>query len=275
MRVAILNDCSHLPHFGCKLVMEAFRSELERVGIELLYTHKSGVTQVPWNKFLGSEVFRQLARADLVIINGEGSIHDDAHPGLIRIARELPCVLMNGVYQNNTPMPEMGDFLFRSMRESLSAAEVAEEGHTCSVIPDVVLVAPTLLGIGHHPAETDICHMTDSSDPDLEGIGLTPLRSPGEFIFELSWFRGWACGRFHAAIICAALGIPFSGYPANTHKIKGLMIDMGAEDFYFDTMGAALSGVPYDVPNSVRRWVVEGRLKIHRFFNTLEDKFGG
>ena len=43
MKVAIVNDTSVYNHFGCKLVMESFRCQLKRVGIELTGTTPAGM----------------------------------------------------------------------------------------------------------------------------------------------------------------------------------------------------------------------------------------
>ena len=104
MRVYVLNDTAKAvptkkPHFGCQLVMETYHEQLERVGIELLGTISGKEKE-----------FDRLDDADLIVVNGEGSIHHENRNELIDVAERYPCVLLNAVYQENAFRPGLNEF---------------------------------------------------------------------------------------------------------------------------------------------------------------------
>jgi hypothetical protein len=87
-------------------------------------------------------------RCDVVLVNGEGTLHHD-RPGAQRIGKlglelkklGLPAYLINTVYEANSSTISDGVSAYRNVwvRESLSAAEMANEGISCTVVPDLSL----------------------------------------------------------------------------------------------------------------------------------------
>jgi len=69
--------------------------------------------------------------------------------------------------------------------------------------------------------------------------------------------------------VAASLAIPFSAWASNTHKTKGLLLDMGIPEYFSDKFQDALSIAPETFPDKVRQYVATGRTKINEIFVTL------
>ena len=70
MKAVILNDTSFDFHHGCSKVMENIVTLLNNRGIHVIGTNPVGVD---WQ--INSSFLNNLAVADIVIVNGEGTIH--------------------------------------------------------------------------------------------------------------------------------------------------------------------------------------------------------
>lgn len=98
-----------------------------------------------------------LERCDVIIINGEGTIHDAAPAGRrlldildARARRDRPVVLLNALWQNNPA--DWTAFLDRcaivALRDSQSAAELRAAGFTrARLLPDLSLCGPDLTSL--------------------------------------------------------------------------------------------------------------------------------
>jgi len=217
--------------------MKSLRSHLEKRDVEIL---GSVPVKEDYNQYR-----HILDKSDLIIVNGEGSIHDGKRMDLIEIATEYNnCVLINSVFQNvpknylHIPTSEaLAKFKYISCRESLSADYMEREfGIKPRVVPDLMFS-----NYISKPTPTLELAITDAANlwPD-EALIVRNL----DFLDELGKYKRWVAGRFH----CIALGImwrvPFSAYASNTWKNKGMMKDAGLLDFYAETYEEALHVVP-------------------------------
>lgn len=261
MKVVLVNDTAHHPHAGCQLVGEAFREQFTRVGLDLL---GSIPFNVDWNAYTSL-----LDSADLVVINGEGSIHHGNRTDLLNIAARYPAALVNCVYQDNPPNPKLRHFRYVAARESLSAKELARDGVEAVIVPDVCLTASTLRLFIKTTATDDLGRTDNVIDP-TSGF---PIKYHGvtaaDYLHRLCSYRRLCIGRFHAAIMAASLEIPFSAWASNTHKTEGLLFDMGIPECFAEDVNSALQRVPTSFPDSVRQYVAEGRKKIDDMFANL------
>ncbi len=145
MKAVLLNDTRSEHHVGCRLVVETLERECARAGIQIVATaaascrDDTAFVEQTWNSL------------DLVLINGEGTMHDDqpralSLAGAGRWAAEhgKPVVLLNTVWQNNRRLnlllPRL-DAIF--CRESRSAADVSRAGFAAEVVPDLVFASGT------------------------------------------------------------------------------------------------------------------------------------
>jgi hypothetical protein len=263
LRVVIVNDTDG-PHFGCQLVMAAYREQLDRVGIELLGTVSRRIKSLE-----GYPDF--VRRADLVIVNGEGSIHHGKRGELIEVAARYPAILLNCVYQANPDRAAFRQFRLVAARESLSASEISNQGVSARVVPDVILTSRTLADFRPSSPTRGLGFSDNVVDPTS---GFPALVGPGrarEYLEEMSRYRSLCIGRFHTILAAAVLRIPFSAWASNTHKIRGLMMDMGIEHLYGRTRREAAALVPDSFPASVADYVERGRREVDRLFESLPD----
>ncbi|MEH6564944.1 MAG: polysaccharide pyruvyl transferase family protein [Halopseudomonas sp.] len=142
LRAILFNDTSYDDHHGCQLVIRQIRVLAAEAGIHI--AHASPVRH-DWAK--DGFLLERIAEADLCIVNGEGTMHDDAPAAMMlgRLARHcdelgIPCVLVNSVWQNNQQLIEFArDFSRIYVRDPLSKAELALSGVSSEVVPDLTL----------------------------------------------------------------------------------------------------------------------------------------
>lgn len=142
LQAILFNDTSYDDHHGCRLVVQQIRALAAEAGIRIV--HASPVRH-DWSqdRFL----IDLIAAVDLCIVNGEGTMHDDAPAAIMlgRLARhcrdlDVPCVLINSVWQNNTQLTEFArDYSRIYVRDPLSKAELQQSGIAAEVVPDLTL----------------------------------------------------------------------------------------------------------------------------------------
>ena len=144
VKAVILNDTRGDNHFGCFRVMRIIEENLASRGI--IVTARSLVRN-DWER--DRAFVARLAEADLVVINGEGTLHHGHRQGerLLKITDHpargnKPVALINTIYQQN---PEswrryLDKIDLISARDSKSAAEIARlTGRDCRNVPDLSL----------------------------------------------------------------------------------------------------------------------------------------
>lgn len=151
MDAVILNDTSTRSHHGCARVMRLLVAGLEGAGLRIAARSPA---RAEWSRdraFLAA-----LAGARVVVINGEGTLHDGAPLGarLLSVldhpaAAGKPVALVNALWQRNPP--EWSAWLRRlalvAARDGGSAAEMTLAGaRGVRWLPDLSLSAPAGLG---------------------------------------------------------------------------------------------------------------------------------
>jgi hypothetical protein len=268
--VALINDTSlYSNHFGCELVCQVFREQFKRLGLDL-------VLALP-KRFDLDEYSEELNKVDLIVINGEGTLHHDKFSYLIDLAAIFPCVLVNCVFQANSPNKNLKNFLYVSTRESLSAAEIRKNSVNCDVVPDLIF-ASTFARVYPKQKMTKKLGITDNVVKEYHGVW--PFRwrvkgfsatgqSAGLYLKNLMSCERIASGRFHAAVLCAVKGIPFSTWDSNTWKTQALMNDMGVSHLHFGSRQEAIRNVPEVFPEQISAFVEQARVKIDQMFNQI------
>lgn len=152
LQAILFNDTSYDDHHGCQLVIRQIRALAAEAGIHI--AHASPVRH-DWSK--DAFLIERIAQADLCIVNGEGTMHDDAPAAMMlgALARHcsklgIPCVLINSVWQNNRQLIEFAsEFSQIYVRDPLSRAELALSGIAAEVVPDLTLTfRPEILRTG-------------------------------------------------------------------------------------------------------------------------------
>jgi len=274
-KVVFVNDTSlRTPHFGCQLVGQTFREQFSRAGLDLVASLPGDFSRHPdWKACL--------ARADLVIINGEGSIHHGRFQELINLAAQYPCALVNCVYQKNPENENLKKFKYISARESMSAAAIRAHGAEVEVVPDVLFASIFLNSFvpierGIH----DFC-FTDCAEKVVKKFGPLKIRyrpgfSPktpvvGDYLNFLASHRRMAVGRFHAAVCCSVMGIPFSTWDSNTWKTEGMMKDMNVGHLHFNSRDEALANAPREFLPEIVEFRVKAKAQIEAMFVRLSE----
>lgn len=151
-KVLLLNDTSGEQHHGCARVMQAIDLLLTRNALELVARWPA---HRPWHGDLEFE--QAFERADLILVNGEGTIHHDRAAGrwLLEIGREAnaagkPAALINCGWEANSPalLGMLGTFSLLAARDHGSAQEMAGAGKEVRVVPDLSLYPPVPGGCG-------------------------------------------------------------------------------------------------------------------------------
>ena len=142
MQTVILNDTSLESHHGCEEVISNIKKLALRNGIEVIDTHPAGSNWQESSNFLLS-----ILKCDIVIVNGEGTLHHGQLRAreLITIAKyvkeniNIPIVLINSTYQENgdkiAEYTRYFDLIY--VRETLSKRDLESYGIKSKVVPDM------------------------------------------------------------------------------------------------------------------------------------------
>lgn len=138
----VLNDTSGSQHPGCVLVMRQLHEMCKSEGIDIVAT-------LPTNSRLLRDMAALLSRCDIVMINGEGTMHHDRLGALLlrdaammAAACGKPVVLINTVWEGNVVVNDMLPLMSMvCVRESLSKAAIDALGFCSDVIPDLIFSA--------------------------------------------------------------------------------------------------------------------------------------
>jgi hypothetical protein len=255
LSAAIFNDTSNEQHFGCTLVMAELRRRLLDAGLQPKTMHYVGAD---WRKeFEDDRVPRPFDRgtADVVVVNGEGSIHHASSRPRARVVSEIarlardyfkaPGVLLNATIHaiDRQCADELRLFSSIYVRDQRSQRELHAFGIRSEVVPDITLAASFPVT----RKRSGICG-TDSVLPAVtEEIRSACSKKSGAFL-PMRWTlrRPWqllttpsakryaaklasyalvVTGRFHAVCFCLATRTPFVAVDSNTPKISSLVED--------------------------------------------------
>jgi hypothetical protein len=195
VRAVLLNDTRSSRHHGCDAVVRGIFDLAAEAGVTITATAPANID---WRT--DAVVLAAIDEADLILVNGEGTIHHDAERGRILLTaaayardRGKASVLINATWEGNSAdMAALAaGFDLVSVRDGRSAAELRAHGVACRVVPDISLLTeapPSRRG--------EALLYTDNVVParglELYGlgrrIGAAPLsifhhkRSPGEVL---------------------------------------------------------------------------------------------
>ena len=274
MKVALIGDTGLTSrHFGCQLVCQTFREQFARLGLEEIASYPIRLPE-------GDRWEDRVAGADLVVVNGEGSLHHGKFSSVLDVAALKPAALINCVYQDNPPDERLRNFCYISARESLSAEVIRSQGVDCDVTPDV-LFASQVLRAFDRPAPIRWLGRTDNTVKTRYQIG--PLRfgwrpgfspkveRPEDYLHKLCRYRHLCIGRFHAAIAASVLRIPFATWESNTWKTRGLMRDMNVEHLHFADYRQARRNVPEEFDSRIADFADNAATRVAAMFDQVAD----
>ena len=271
-KVAFLNDTSLFSsHFGCQLVGQVFREQIKRTGLDLVFS-------LP-KTFELSEYKKQLDEVDLVVINGEGSIHHGRNKHLVDVADKYPSVLLNCVFQENPIYPALRKFLFISARESYSQKAILDQGAECHRVPDAIF-ASSFVRAFPGANQTGDMGITDNVVKEY-AYKIGPFKkkitgdfkahniTPAQYLYKLHSYRRICAGRFHAAVISACRGIPFSTWESNSWKTQAMLEDMGVPHLHFSTREEAIQNCPETFDPKIGHFADQAKIGIENMFDQV------
>jgi hypothetical protein len=145
----ILNDTATRYHHGCARVMRLLVAGLEQAGVTAGFRVAA---RSDWTR--DRDALSAIRAAQVIVINGEGTLHDGAAMGarllaVMDAAPGVPVALVNALWHGNPP--DWSDRLRKlglvAARDSRSAAEMGELlGHPVRWLPDLSLSAPADVG---------------------------------------------------------------------------------------------------------------------------------
>lgn len=237
-KALILNDTRRdAGHLGCLMVMSNLLRLCHETKIEVTGTIQSKAK--PNRK----EFSERLRGVDLVILNGEGTLHHDRGEGLLQqsqIAKEqgIPVALINSVWQDNPKTREyLRIFSIQSFRESTSMRSATGDGASRAIcVPDLSFYSE----LERHTAHTDRLAVTDSViervSEHLEALAgsmnspyfpMSPQSKCPMTVDQFMRSGAFVGGRFHALCLCVLSGKPALTVESNTHKVGALLEDLG------------------------------------------------
>lgn len=255
-RALVFNDTRAERHFGCDLVMSELVRNLQARNIEVIATYPAGTD---WRE---SSHLPKCGDADLLVVNGEGSIHHpESRPRAVylselgRYAKEklgVPAYLINASVSdiNESVATSLKDFDGIYVREPDSAATLSGFGLSSTIVPDLTVTA-AFPERCHRASSATIC-ATDSVIPGhSEAIRSLAMQNSWPYR-GMHWKRRWwekllgvsndrrtagvtdfasflgahqlvVTGRFHTVTMCIGMKIPFVAVESNTHKISSFV----------------------------------------------------
>ena len=254
-KAAIINDTGGTGHYGCDLVMHRLREELARAGISESWSHPVGKDWRP----IADELLAR-PRVDVMIVNGEGSIHHSADrpraqylPAMGPFAKTrmgARAYLINAtiVDIDAAVADDLRAFDVIYVRDAGSQRELAQYGIASEAVADLTVGAELALA----PKRHGVC-VTDSvvkeAAVQLQAIAaankwtarrmhdkrkglriweswLRPAPDFREFAQFLSSHELVVTGRYHTTTMCIATRTPFIALESNTPKISWLLDDV-------------------------------------------------
>ncbi len=294
MKKAILiNDTSQECHLGCVQVINNIEKlcEANLINIFARYTRHHIADNVR------RDLKENIKKADIIIINGEGSLHH--HPRrntrwfpifLKMIPDKKKTVLINTLWQDMGKLGEDIKYLDKlnliSVRESLSYKNLL----SIYPYPDKVLLIPDLIfateieemkiGYGdsvHHKIK-DILKKKKNFLPlsyidrghynEIRKVALPSLQA------YINWLKSldlYVTGRFHGVCISALAGIPFLALTSNSHKIEGILKDMNCQELLIKSLKEVEKKkvkAQWIIINA-KTYAVEAKVKIEKLFKKI------
>ncbi len=256
MKIMLLNDNATLSHVGCQAVSDAIARKIGELGHSIVsrfflgevYQFRranpdEGIAAV----LADEELCEQISDVDVVLCNGEGSIHHGAGTELLAVlgaAQTLgkPTLLVNAVFEE-TPgwesvLRKLVDFTVRDHR-SLTYAHFL--GVQARFVPDISLEAKYTLDKHISLAGKDVLTDWHPLRTDVEAIirGYAAQQTATQKFYlplhsrettemwrslpsMLSDCRVLLTARHHGAYMAALCGCPFVILGSNTHKMEGI-----------------------------------------------------
>lgn len=143
-RAILINNTESENHHGCYTVINQIKKLLKKKSIKLVYSHD---TNLGFENYL-SLIKKRDIKFDLLIINGEGSLHSSSKKAkeIIEIGYwtkkvlNKSVILINSVFQNNDQIliSKIKSFDLIYVRDKFSQKYLSNNNIECNYVPDLV-----------------------------------------------------------------------------------------------------------------------------------------
>lgn len=234
MKILLMNDTSHV-HAGCVKVIDFYKEQFKDHDLDILPR---------------KEKIEDTSMYDLIVVNGEGTMHDDAPKAyeMLEVLSNAKCktMMVNSVWQNNSP--ELTEMLMNV--DYVSVREIRSKREILSVIDrqvDVYLDFGFFHDVPKSSTKIKYERVTGNrmgsirDKPKVHSVGETHTvdiftQSWEELVQELRKTRVFITGRHHELYAACKAGCNFVILEGNTHKNSGL----------FETFGLDIPCLPMD-----------------------------
>ena len=247
MKVVIANDTSGECHTGCNAVMQSFTDLCAKHGMQIIarWTRKD---------IIKAGIAPPALTADLVIINGEGTLHHKTRNTRFfpLLLESMPycarAVLVNAVWDTVQFMDAehirlMNErIMLTAVRETASAKQVAKFYHgEVLVVPDLCFAQPIRKlkrkreGTGYSDCVVSKHTRQYKGHPNFRPL----IRKPTPYTWDeyTGWLQGlhhYVTGRFHGICMAIMTDTPFTALHSNTHKNEAIQADLATHVYYKD-----------------------------------------
>jgi len=261
-KIFYVNCTASAPHVGCLAVTDFHVKELLSEGYDILDIE---YCDCGWGKYWKgdcdssiqevhkSDIAKRIKAVDVLVINGEGTLHHSPGAGLLALAATAK-ELGKKVFLINTSVFNLGEadkFLSCidriNVREKKSSDYLKERGVDHDIVMDSFLGADfsdiptqnyngkTVIMDWHPVRDSDVGRATLSYISSLE-IGSSKWLPLNHYCHLEDWRHIVAnlrsagmivTGRYHGVYLAGLAGVPFVALPSNTKKIQGLLESSG------------------------------------------------
>lgn len=278
-KAIIINDTSNEKHVGSFTVIKMLKFLCKKYGIEVIKT----VTRREITDDI-IKVKNTLYKGNIVIVNGEGSLHDSPlwFYKLLEILPEkhknfLINSLWEKMYFGNSDRLNKFDLI--SVRESKSYKELTK------IKKDNVIITPDLIFYLSYSGINKIGY-TDSVLPSLKESlkkqqNYIPLSYVSDFPnieTHIQWLKTLdlhITGRFHGVCLSAIANTPFLAFPSNSHKIESILNDMDCSELLitsFEDITKDKKEKAKELIHKAHLYSKEAKGKIELLFETIIKK---
>lgn len=282
-KVVIINDTSRF-HAGTELIWYNLRRLCELSNFELIQCWE---TKHIIN--MESDIRHKIQDdIDMVIINGEGSLHHKTP--MLKILERLsgikPTILINTSWQYNGDQSKFLDQLqFISVREIYSWRDLVK--HHLNKDPRIVgdlslystedLILRPWLNKTTGWQDSVVGKITRSFNEKPNYYPMRQVYQKPNLRDTIKWLGGvdfLITGRFHGVCLAMMLKIPFITFSSNTHKIEGMLEDAGCSELLMDSLNFNYDQMKELAEKKVEsnfKYVLQVRKDIENMFKVIKE----
>ncbi len=289
----LINDTSNEYHIGSQRVIKNIFNLCQQHNIKII---QSFTRRSISDKDL-SKLQTAIKKVNLIIINGEGSLHHHPRRNTIwfqtvmeTIPKNKKTVLINTLWQKMGGMKDINKYLDKlnliSVREQKSYNDlISIYPHPEKIIitPDIIFATPlsnVKVGYGdsvhrrirkllkNHKNYIPLSYIEQGYYHDIKSLNTPSLDA------YISWLKGlelYVTGRFHGVCLAIMANIPFLAIISNSHKIDGLLKDMNCSELLINPFSEAFlkKELAIKALPKIRKYMGTTQKRIDNLFNLI------